>query len=167
MVTLNHLTVPDLHELESIPPFSELRVPERLHMLDNEWRVIHCGDVAQGTSERFILFVAATKCEIVACSIISAADVAGNDTNYNVYELYDGDPATANLIGSVHTKATAGTNGSSKLVADTLGTMDAVHRILAAGDVVAILIDEDTGGTGLAMTDVSVMLKVVPVDGGE
>ena len=167
MATLNHLSVADLHELESIPPFSEMRVPERLHLLDNEYRIVHLGDVGIGVSEQYIVFVAATKCEITACSFVSAADVAGGDTNYNVYTLYDGDPASANAIGTVNTKTTGGTDGSAKFVADSLGALDATHRILDEGDVVAFKVDEDTGGTGLALTDLTLLLRIVPVDGGE
>ncbi len=163
---LEHLSAGDLHELEALPAFSGMRLPERIHLLDNEWRAIHVGDVAANAKKAFVVFVAATACEITACSFVSAADVVGDNTDYNDYTLYDGDPAAANAIGTVSTETTGGTDGSTAYVLDSLGTLSATHRILAAGEVVVFEIDA-TPAAGKAVVDMTVLLKVVPVDGGE
>ena len=164
---LAHLSVADLHELESIPPFSELRVPERLHLLDKEYRCVLAPDVAIGVSEIHPIFVAPVACVLTYAGLVPSLAIVGDDTNYATFELYDGAPATANLIASVTTKDTGGTGDVAVGVLTSLGTLDATHKILAAGDVLCIKNDQDTGGSGLATGDMMYVFKIVPVDGGE
>ena len=167
-MSLSHLSVGDQHELEALPGgASEMRLPERLRLLDSEYRCVLAPDVAIGVSEVHPIFVAPCKCELTYAGFIPSAAITANDTNYAIIELYDGEPSAANVIASAQTKITAGTGDIAACALESLGTLDATHKILEAGDVLCIKNDQDTGGAGIAMADTLYVFKVVPVDGGE
>lgn len=91
------------------------------------------GTVAAGTTEENPVFVAPYPCEVVAASLVNAADMLGSNQK-ETFTLRDkgalGDDD--NVIGTIQYEAF---NAFDEVKFETL---DAAHRILAEGDVVSL-----------------------------
>lgn len=120
--------------------------------------VVHFGTVAVLTDDEQPVFIAPHPCEIVAAGVVNAADIALDANDYLTLILTDkgADGSGTDEIGKIETK----TGGQAFTAFDEVAfsTIDAVHRILAEGDVVTLK-KVSSGSSGKATDDMLVKLE--------
>lgn len=123
--------------------------------------IIPLGAVSATTS--IVAFVAPTNGALDAAMIVTKDAVTANDTNYWTFTLTDKGAAGAGTdkIVEITTKATGG-SGLAAYTPLSLGTLDATHKVLAAGDVVLFTMTKAASATALA--DASLMLEFLPAE---
>jgi hypothetical protein len=123
--------------------------------------VVPLGAVAATTSQ--VVFVAPTAGTLNAAKIVTKDAVAANDTNYWTFALTDKGAAGAGTDKIV--EKTTKVTGGSALVAYTaldLGTLNATHKVLAAGDVVLFTATKAADATALA--EAALMMEFFPTE---
>lgn len=123
--------------------------------------IVPLGAVTATTSQ--VVFVAPTAGTLNAAKIVTKGAVAANDTNYWTFTLTDLGAAGAGTDKIVE-KTTKATGGSA-LAAYTplsLGTLDATHKVLAAGDVV--LFTATNSGSATALAEAALMMEFLPTE---
>jgi len=136
--------------------------PEKLSTVANSRPVIiPLGAVAATKSQ--VAFVAPTAGVLAAAKIVNKTAITANDTDYWTFALVDkGSAGTGtDKIVELNTKATGG-SALVAYVALSLGTLNATHKVLAAGDVVLLTITKSASATALAET--ALELEFLPTE---
>lgn len=123
--------------------------------------IVPLGAVSATTSQ--VVFVAPTAGTLNAAKIVTKDAVTADDTNYWTFALTDLGAAGegTDKIVEMTTKATGGT-GLAAYVALSLGTLNATHKVLAAGDVV--LFTATKAASAIALANAAIMLEFLPVE---
>ncbi len=123
--------------------------------------IVPLGTVSATTSQ--VAFVAPTAGSLNAAKIVTKNAVAASDTDYWTFTLTDlGDDGTGTAkIVEMTTEAADGT-GLEAYVALDLGTLNATHKVLAAGDVVLFTATATESPTSL--TEAALMLEFLPAE---
>lgn len=123
--------------------------------------IVPLGSVAATTSQ--VVFVAPTAGILNAAKIVTKDAVAANDTNYWTFTLTDkgSTGAGADKIVEKTTKVTGGAALVAYKALD-LGTLDATHKVLAAGDVVLFTATKTESATALA--EAALMMEFLPAE---
>ena len=123
--------------------------------------IVPLGTVSATTSQ--VAFVAPTAGSLNAAKIVTKNAVAASDTDYWTFTLTDlGDDGTGTAkIVEMTTEAADGT-GLEAYVALDLGTLNATHKVLAAGDVV--LFTATNSGSATALAEAALMLEFLPTE---
>ena len=118
------------------------------------------GTVAAGTDDERAVFVAPVACTLTKAYLVNGAALAADTTNYTTITLRDkGGAGTAdNQIASYATDS----NAFVAFDSTDMGTLDATHKVLAAGDVVTL--KKADSGTGAATDTLLVVLHYTPND---
>jgi hypothetical protein len=125
--------------------------------------IVPLGAVAATTSQ--VAFVAPTAGSLNAAKIVTKNAVVANDTNYWTFVLTDKGAAGTGTDKIV--EKTTKASGGSALVAYKaldLGTLDATHKVLAAGDVV--LFTATKSGSATALAEAALALEFLPAEAG-
>lgn len=125
--------------------------------------IVPLGAVAATTSQ--VAFVAPTAGSLNAAKIVTKNAVVANDTNYWTFVLTDKGAAGTGTDKIVE-KTTKAAGGSALVAykALDLGTLDATHKVLAAGDVV--LFTATKSGDATALAEAALMLEFLPAEAG-
>ena len=125
--------------------------------------IVPLGAVTATTSQ--VAFVAPTAGTLNAAKIVTKDAVAANDTNYWTFALTD-KGATGAGTDKIVEKTTKAAGGSALVAykALDLGTLDATHKVLAAGDVV--LFTATRSGEATALAEAALMLEFLPAEAG-
>lgn len=117
--------------------------------------IIPIGAVSATTT--VVAFVAPSAGALKSAKLVNKNAVSVSDTDYWTIELIDKGGAGAGT-DSIVAKTTQETGGSAleAYVALDLGTLDATHKVLAAGDVVALVITKS--GSAAALAEASLAL---------
>ena len=123
--------------------------------------IVPLGAVAATTSQ--VVFVAPTAGTLNAAKIVTKDAVAAHDTNYWTFTLTD-KGATGAGTDKIVEKTTKVTGGAALVAykALDLGTLDATHKVLAAGDVVLFTATKTESATALA--EAALMLEFLPAE---
>lgn len=123
--------------------------------------IIPLGAVSATTTQ--VVFVAPTAGSLAAAKLVTKNAIVANDTNYWTATLYDKGAAGAGTDKIVEktTQATGGA-GLAAYTAYDLGTLDATHKVLAAGDVVALTLTKTESATAFA--EAALMLTFLPAE---
>jgi len=123
--------------------------------------IVPLGAVTATTSQ--VVFVAPTAGTLNAAKIVTKDAVAANDTNYWTFTLTD-KGATGAGTDKIVEKTTKETGGAALVAykALDLGTLDATHKVLAAGDVVLFTATKSEEATALA--EAALMLEFLPAE---
>ena len=123
--------------------------------------IVPLGSVAATTSQ--VVFVAPTAGTLNAAKIVTKDAVAANDTNYWTFTLTD-KGATGAGTDKIVEKTTKVTGGAALVAykALDLGTLDATHKVLAAGDVVLFTATKTESATALA--EAALMMEFLPAE---
>lgn len=123
--------------------------------------IVPLGAVTATTSQ--VAFVAPTAGTLNAAKIVTKDAVAKNDTDYWTFVLTDKGAAGTGTDEIV--EMTTNAAGGSALVAYKaldLGTLDATHKVLAAGDVV--LFTATKSGSATALAEAALALEFLPTE---
>jgi len=125
--------------------------------------IVPLGAVAATTSQ--VAFVAPTAGSLNAAKIVTKNAVVANDTNYWTFVLTDKGAAGTGTDKIVE-KTTKAAGGSALVAykALDLGTLDATHKVLAAGDVV--LFTATKSGDATALAEAALALEFLPAEAG-
>ena len=123
--------------------------------------IVPLGAVTATTSQ--VVFVAPTAGTLNAAKIVTKDAVAANDTNYWTFTLTD-KGATGAGTDKIVEKTTKATGGAALVAykALDLGTLDATHKVLAAGDVVLFTATKAADATALA--EAALMMEFLPTE---
>ncbi len=123
--------------------------------------IVPLGAVTATTSQ--VAFVAPTAGTLNAAKIVTKDAVAANDTNYWTFVLTDKGAAGTGTDKIVE-KTTKVTGGSALVAykALDLGTLNATHKVLAAGDVV--LFTATKSGEATALAEAALALEFLPAE---
>lgn len=123
--------------------------------------IVPLGAVSATTSQ--VVFVAPTAGTLNAAKIVTKDAVTADDTNYWTFALTDLGAAGegTDKIVEMTTEETGGT-GLAAYVALSLGTLNATHKVLAAGDVVLFTATKAASATALA--NAAIMLEFLPAE---
>ena len=123
--------------------------------------IVPLGAVTATTSQ--VAFVAPTAGTLNAAKIVTKDAVAKKDTDYWTFVLTDKGAAGTGTDKIVE-KTTKATGGSALVAykALDLGTLDATHKVLAAGDVVLFTATKTASATALA--EATLMLEFLPAE---
>ena len=123
--------------------------------------IVPLGAVTATTSQ--VAFVAPTAGTLNAAKIVTKDAVAKKDTDYWTFVLTDKGAAGTGTDKIVE-KTTKATGGSALVAykALDLGTLDATHKVLAAGDVV--LFTATKTGSATALAEAALMLEFLPAE---
>lgn len=116
---------------------------------------VRIGSIAAGTDDERPVFVAPFDCELTQVNLVNATAIATDDTNYTTITIRDkgADGTADNQIASLATNSDA----FSAMDAKSMGTLDATHKLLTAGDVVSF--KKADSGTGQAIDEMLVMIS--------
>jgi hypothetical protein len=123
--------------------------------------IVPLGAVTATTSQ--VVFVAPTAGTLNAAKIVTKDAVAANDTNYWTFTLTD-KGATGAGTDKIVEKTTKATGGAALVAykALDLGTLNATHKVLAAGDVVLFTATKAADATALA--EAALMMEFLPTE---
>jgi len=123
--------------------------------------IVPLGAVTATTSQ--VVFVAPTAGALNAAKIVTKDAVTASDTNYWTFVLTDKGAAGTGTDKIVE-KTTKATGGSALVAykALDLGTLNATHKVLAAGDVV--LFTATKSGEATALAEAALMLEFLPTE---
>ena len=123
--------------------------------------IVPLGAVAATASQ--VVFVAPTAGTLNAAKIVTKDAVAANDTNYWTFALVD-KGATGAGTDKIVEKTTKATGGAALVAykALDLGTLNATHKVLAAGDVVLFTATKAAEATALA--EAALMMEFFPTE---
>ena len=123
--------------------------------------IVPLGAVSATTSQ--VAFVAPTAGSLNAAKIVTKDAVAANDTNYWTFALVD-KGATGAGTDKIVEKTTKATGGAALVAykALDLGTLNATHKVLAAGDVV--LFTATKSGEATALAEAALALEFLPAE---
>jgi len=140
---------------------ANVTVPKLSAAANSRAIIVPLGAVSATTSQ--VVFVAPTAGTLNAAKIVTKDAVAMNDTNYWTFVLTDKGAAGTGTDKIVE-KTTKETGGSALVAykALDLGTLDATHKVLAAGDVVLFTATKSGGATELA--EAALMLEFLPAE---
>lgn len=123
--------------------------------------IVPLGAVTATTSQ--VVFVAPTAGTLNAAKIVTKDAVAANDTNYWTFALTN-KGATGAGTDKIVEKTTKATGGAALVAykALDLGTLNATHKVLAAGDVVLFTATKAADATALA--EAALMMEFLPTE---
>jgi len=121
---------------------------------------VRVGTIAAGTDDELPIFSPDSNVVILSAYFINASDITQNDTNYETLTIRDrgADGSATNTICSINTKVTGGV-AINDFDAVSMGTPNATHKILTAGDVVSFV--KVHGGSGQGLDEAMVQLNYI------